>query len=114
VGGDSWALGTLCRRPLRSLPEMHLLTVAPTRSGKTTRVLLPALLEHRGPAIVLLNKTDVLHAAAEHRAHSGPVHLFAPLTPADALPMADHRLDAAQRLRGLGARAAGGPLDLRR
>jgi len=87
VGGDSWALGTLCRRPLRSLPEMHLLTVAPTRSGKTSRVLLPALLEHRGPAIVLLNKTDVLHAAAERRAHFGPVDVFAPLTPADVLPM---------------------------
>jgi type IV secretory pathway TraG/TraD family ATPase VirD4 len=37
------------------------------------------LLKHRGPAIVLLNKTDVLHAAAEHRAHFGPVDVFAPL-----------------------------------
>lgn len=87
AGGDSWSLGTLCRRPLRSLPEMHLLTVAPTRSGKTTRVLLPALLEHCGSAVVLLNKTDVLHAAAERRAQQGPVHVFAPLTPADVLPM---------------------------
>ena len=87
AGSDSWSLGTVCRRPLRSLPEMHLLTVAPTRSGKTTRVLLPALLEHRGTAVVLLNKTDVLHAAAERRAQHGPVHIFAPLTPADALPM---------------------------
>ena len=88
AGGDSWLLGTLCGRRLRSLPEMHLLTVAPTRSGKTTRVLLPALLEHHGPAVVLLNKTDVLHAAAERRAQHGPVHVFAPLTPADVLPMA--------------------------
>jgi len=79
-GGDSWPLGTLRRRSLRSAAESHLMAVAPTRSGKTTRVLVPALLEHDGPAIVLLNKTEVVRDTLESRARRGPVWIYAPLT----------------------------------
>jgi hypothetical protein len=39
---------------------LAMLVLAPTRSGKTTRVVVPSLLDHRGPTIVLLNKTDVV------------------------------------------------------
>jgi hypothetical protein len=61
------------------------------------------LLKHRGPAIVLLNKTDVLHAAAEHRAHFGPVDVFPPLTPGDVLTRLKTQLlpDAAGMALGL-------------
>lgn len=77
---DSWPLGRLQGTALRSEPELHLMTVAPTRSGKTSRVLIPALVEHAGPAIVLSNKTDVLHVTARARAARGPVFVFAPMT----------------------------------
>lgn len=79
-GADSWSLGELRGRPLRSGPESHLMAVAPTRSGKTTRVVVPALLEHRGPAIVLLNKTDVVLDTVKEREQRGPVWVCAPFT----------------------------------
>jgi len=78
-GGDSWPLGTLRGHTLRSAGESHLMAVAPTRAGKTTRVLIPALLEHEGPAIVLLNKTDALLETLASRARHGPVWIYAPL-----------------------------------
>ncbi len=78
--GDSWPLGKLRGRALRSGPESHLMAVAPTRSGKTTRVVVPSLLEHQGPAIVLLNKTDVLFDTVRWRTAQGPVWTYAPLT----------------------------------
>jgi hypothetical protein len=113
TGEDSWSLGTLCRRPLRSLPEMHLLTVAPTRSGKTTAsccrrcsstVARPSCCSTRPmsctPPRSAARSTD--RCTSSRRS---------PLpTPSDA----SRRVDAAARLRGLGARAANGPLDLRR
>ena len=82
---DSWRLGRLRGAELRSMPESHLMAVAPTRSGKTTRVLIPALLEHDGPAIVLSNKTDVFDATINHRQTLGPVWVYAPMTAPDAL-----------------------------
>jgi type IV secretion system protein VirD4 len=77
---DGWPLGKLRGRALRSGPESHLMAVAPTRSGKTTRVVVPSLLEHRGPAVVLLNKTDVVWQTVVGRAGRGPVWIYAPLT----------------------------------
>ncbi len=77
---DSWSLGELRGRPLRSGPETHLMAVAPTRSGKTTRIVVPALLEHPGPAIVLLNKTDVVLDTVKEREQRGPVWVCAPFT----------------------------------
>ncbi len=82
---DSWPLGKLRGAELRSAPESHLMAVAPTRSGKTTRVLIPALLEHDGPAIVLSNKTDVFEATAAARAELGPVLAYAPMTSPEVL-----------------------------
>jgi len=80
AAGEGWPLGKLRGRALRSAPESHLIAVAPTRSGKTTRVVVPSLLDHPGPAVVLLNKTDVVHATIDQRARRGPVWTYAPLT----------------------------------
>lgn len=82
AGGDSWPLGELSGRALRSSGESHLMAVAPTRSGKTTRVLVPALLDHDGPAVVLLNKDEVVRETLGTRVHCGPVWIYAPLSPA--------------------------------
>ena len=79
AGGDSWPLGKLRGRELRSAREMHLMVVAPTRSGKTTRVVIPAAREHRGPAIVLSNKVDVVKETISQRERR-PVWIYAPMS----------------------------------
>ena len=81
ASSDGWPLGRIRGRKLRSGPESHLMAIAPTRSGKTTRVVVPSLLDHDGPAIVLLNKTDVVRETIREREALGPVWIYAPLTP---------------------------------
>ncbi len=88
AGGDSWPLGELRGRTLRSSGESHLMAVAPTRSGKTTRVLVPALLDHDGPAVVLLNKDEVVLETLGSRVHCGPVWIYAPLSSGPAWELA--------------------------
>jgi type IV secretion system protein VirD4 len=78
AGGDSWYGGRLGSAEVRSAPELHLGVIAPTRAGKTSRVVIPAALEHEGPAIVLSNKTDVARATAAARTEVGPVWAYAP------------------------------------
>ncbi len=80
AGGDSWFMGRLRGAELRSVPETHLLGLAPTQAGKTTRIVIPEAIEHQGPLVVLSNKTDVLDATAESRSAVGPVWVIAPLT----------------------------------
>jgi len=86
-GGDGWSLGRLRGVEMRSGPEMHLCVIAPTRSGKTTRVVMREAGEHVGPAVVLSNKTDVLAATAAVRAERGPVWVYAPLSDLRSLGM---------------------------
>ena len=76
-----FTLGRLDRRLLASEPESHVAVVAPTRSGKTTRFVIPWLLEHDGPAIVTSTKPDVVRATREHRERYGKVFLWDPFGP---------------------------------
>ena len=85
AGGDSWYGGRLGSAEIRSAPELHLGVIAPTRAGKTSRVVIPAALEHDGPAIVLSNKTDVARATADRRSRVGPVWAYAPFAEAGVL-----------------------------
>lgn len=86
AGHDGWPLGRVRGRRIRSGPEMHVTVVAPTRSGKSSRVVIPAAVEHHGPAVVLSNKTDVVTHTLAAREQHGPVHMFAPMTDAGSLP----------------------------
>src|SRR3954453_11396849 len=85
--GDSWPLGYLRRKGLRSAPELHLAVVAPTRAGKSTRVVIPSAREHPGPAVILSNKTDVVRDTVEARSERGPVWIFAPMSDANEMPL---------------------------
>jgi type IV secretion system protein VirD4 len=83
--------------------EGHLLTVAPTRSGKSTMQIIPNLLRYKGSAIVLDPKGELYEKTAKWRSMIGDVyrvapfeansHAFNPLdslrTPADARALAD-------------------------
>jgi type IV secretory pathway TraG/TraD family ATPase VirD4 len=79
-GGDGWNLGVLRGAEVRSDREMHLMVVAPTRAGKTRRVLATEAVEHDGPAVILSNKLDVVHMTVAARRGRGPVWIYAPLT----------------------------------
>jgi type IV secretion system protein VirD4 len=57
----------------------HLLTIAPTRSGKAQTVIIPNLLRYRGSAIVLDPKGELYAATSAWRAKEvGPVFRWAP------------------------------------
>jgi type IV secretion system protein VirD4 len=56
----------------------HILTVAPTRSGKATSLIVPNLLSYRGSTVVLDPKGELFElTSAWRRAHVGPVHRIA-------------------------------------
>ncbi len=81
VGGrrrDRFTIGRLDRRLLASDDESHPAVIAPTRAGKSTRCVIPWLLEHDGPAIVTSTKTDVLEATGARRTELGEVWVWDP------------------------------------
>jgi type IV secretion system protein VirD4 len=56
----------------------HLLTLAPTRSGKSVTTIIPNLLRHRGSAVVLDPKGELYEATSAWRAANvGPVNRIA-------------------------------------
>lgn len=65
--------------------EGHLITIAPSRSGKSQCHVIPNLLTWDGPAFVLDIKNELYDATAGWRAANvGPVYKFSPLTPDDS------------------------------
>ncbi len=74
-------LGWVGRVPARRLAaevEVQPMLVAPPRAGKTTGLVIPWLLEHDGPALVLSTKRDVLDATIERRQGLGRVWVYDP------------------------------------
>ena len=59
-------------------PEHGVLLVGPPRSGKTSGVVIPALLACPGACVSTSTKPDVLHATLAARRRSGEVWLFDP------------------------------------
>jgi type IV secretion system protein VirD4 len=59
--------------------EGHLLTVAPTRSGKSTTTIVPNLVRYKGSCVVLDPKGELYRDTAAWRRHNvGPVYRIAP------------------------------------
>jgi type IV secretory pathway TraG/TraD family ATPase VirD4 len=73
-------LGTIGRRRrlLAAEHETHVAVIAPTGSGKSTRFVIPWVLEAEGPAVVCSTKLDVVEATIEHRARLGEVWVWDP------------------------------------
>jgi len=55
-----------------------VMVVAPTRTGKSTRLVVPNLLRWDGPAVVTSVKRDVYDLTVHRRSHFGPTVLFDP------------------------------------
>lgn len=73
-----FVLGAARRRLILTERETSVLVVGPTRSGKTTCLVVPNLLEWRGPAVVTSTKGELLALTAAHRQRRGPVYVYDP------------------------------------
>jgi type IV secretion system protein VirD4 len=58
--------------------ERATLLLGPPRSGKTTGVIIPAMLAHTGPVVSTSTKPDVVRATGQVRGHGGRVWMFDP------------------------------------
>ena len=63
---------------LRFDRDGHLLTFAPTRSGKGVSCVIPNLLDHAGSVVVTDIKGENLNITGHWRKNIGPVHAIAP------------------------------------
>jgi type IV secretory pathway TraG/TraD family ATPase VirD4 len=73
-------------------PEHAVMVLGPPRSGKTSTVVIPAMLAAPGPAVSTATKPDVLAATWRARAELGQVWLFDPSGEQRELPRAIRRL----------------------
>jgi type IV secretory pathway TraG/TraD family ATPase VirD4 len=73
-------------------PEHAVLVLGPPRSGKTSTVVIPALLAAPGAVVSTATKGDVLQASWRARARVGQVWLFDPSGEPGALPREIRRL----------------------
>jgi type IV secretion system protein VirD4 len=74
-------LGAIGRAPARMLAaerEVQPMVVAPPRVGKSSGYVVPWLLDHDGPALVLSTKLDVYEATAPYRRGLGRVWVYDP------------------------------------
>lgn len=73
-----FSLGRSAGRHIATERETSVLVVGPTRSGKTTCLVVPNLLDWRGPAVVTSTKGELLALTAAQRQRVGPVHIYDP------------------------------------
>lgn len=83
IGDSGFRLGSFTEgeetKPLHYDSDRHLLTIAPTRSGKGTTAIIPNLLTYAGSALVVDPKGENAMITAEHRAAMGQtIHLVDP------------------------------------
>jgi type IV secretion system protein VirD4 len=63
---------------LRYAGPAHLLTIAPTRTGKGVGTIIPNLLDYPGSVVCIDPKGENARITARHRARFGPVHVLDP------------------------------------
>ncbi|HEY7935098.1 MAG TPA: type IV secretory system conjugative DNA transfer family protein, partial [Solirubrobacteraceae bacterium] len=73
-------------------PESAVMVLGPPRSGKTSAVIIPALLGASGPVLSTSTKPDVMNATLHARAELGEVWLFDPAGENTQLPDGVRRL----------------------
>lgn len=74
----------------------HLLTIAPTRTGKALTTIIPNLLRYQGSCVVLDPKGELFEATSKWRSTLGPVYRIAPLDRGSGKPI--HRFDPVSRV----------------
>jgi type IV secretion system protein VirD4 len=71
-------LGRVAGRLVAAEQRHSVIVIAPTQSGKTTGLAVPAVLEWQGPVLACSVKTDLLRDTLAHRGHVGEVKVFDP------------------------------------
>ena len=71
-------LGTVAGRLVAAEQRHSVIVIAPTQSGKTTGLAVPAVLEWQGPVLACSVKTDLLRDTLARRAGVGEVKVFDP------------------------------------
>ena len=79
-GGDGLLIGRDRKsgKPLRYAGPAHLLTIAPTRTGKGVGTIIPNLIDSPGPVICIDPKGENARITARQRGRFGPVHVLDP------------------------------------
>jgi type IV secretion system protein VirD4 len=78
AGGGAFLGVTQRRRCRTARPERAVLLLGPPRSGKSSGVIVPAVLGHSGPVVSTSTKPDVLRATCGSRARLGETWEFDP------------------------------------
>jgi type IV secretion system protein VirD4 len=73
-----FTLGSCARRLIATESETSVLVVGPTRSGKTTGLVVTNLYDWDGPAIVTSTKSELVDLTAARRQSIGPVYVYDP------------------------------------
>lgn len=82
-------LGSGTIGPMWAGPEQAVLVLGPPRSGKTSSIVVPTVLDAPGPVVSTSTKPDVLRATFAARARHGPCLLYDPSGTVD-LPAGVH------------------------
>jgi type IV secretion system protein VirD4 len=77
-------IGRMRPRMLAAEPEVQPMVIAPPRAGKSSGFVVPWLLDHRGPALVLSTKRDVYEATVAYRRTIGRVWVYDPFGQPDS------------------------------
>jgi type IV secretion system protein VirD4 len=80
-------LGLVGRRRQQMLAaeeEVQPMVIAPPRAGKSSGFVVPWLLDHHGPALVLSTKRDIYEATVAHRSGIGETSVYDPFGTADS------------------------------
>ncbi len=72
------SIGRARARMLAAEVEVQPMVIAPPRAGKSSGYVVPWLLDHDGPALVLSTKRDVYDATVAHRRGLGRVWVYDP------------------------------------
>jgi len=73
-----FALGRRGGRLIVTERETSVLVVGPTRSGKTSAIVVPNLFDWTGPAVVTSTKSELVDVTGAHRQSLGPVYVYDP------------------------------------
>jgi type IV secretion system protein VirD4 len=76
--------GRRSRRMLAAEVEVQPMVIAPPRAGKSSGFVVPWLLDHDGPALVLSTKRDIYDATAPQRRSIGRVWVYDPFGDEDS------------------------------
>lgn len=79
ASGQGIILGWFGRRLVEAPAEDNVIAFGVQRSGKTSTLVVPSLLEWNGVAVATSTKDELVRLSGRHRMRLGPVYVFAPL-----------------------------------